>query len=194
MRAPDEQKVTRPAYETARFRVLGNEPTKSHQPSSAQGRISTAVVQAGEYMESDWDAESYQIFAEGAAPGACPECGRTGFYGPRFVEPNNKYRACRFCGFWQRTGGVSQRYLPTAHSCSQWPEVSKARYIWWVAPETDSYQCPFCHDTVAVAVSLVPVPAEDQDHPWWKVPQNRPQSFYHRLWKNWECSAGRTIL
>ncbi len=160
--------------------------------SPDQGEPSVAGV--GPFSEGDWDAESFALFAEGANPRPCPHCERTGFYGPRFAEPDLKYRACRFCGLWQEVGGAPGRYVPTSHDCEEWPVISKAPYLWWVAPETRSYVCPFCELLVAVSLAKVPVPSDTPDHPWWKIPQHRRQSFYQRLWQNWECSAGRTVL
>ena len=182
-----------PARHTAKFRILGGEKTKKNVTPSPE-RTVMPVVPIGDYKESHWEEESFSIFAEGANPRPCPECGRTGFYGPRYIEPDGKVRACRFCGFWQRVGGAVKQFLPTMHTCAEWPEISRAQYVWWVAPDTESYTCPFCKDAVQVALSIVPVPREDPDHPWWRIPQNRSQSFYQRLWKNWPYSAGRTIL
>jgi len=179
-------------YQAARLRIRGGSIPNRRPTPPAGFRIE--VVRIGEYTRDDWDAESYSIFGEGGNPAACPECGRTGFYGPRFAEPERRFRACRFCGFWQDVDGPPTRYLPTAHTCDPWPELSHAPYIWWVSSDTDAYDCPFCGDPVIVAVAVVPTPAETPKHPWWKIPQNRPPSFYRRLWSNWECSAGRTIL
>ena len=73
----------------------------------------------GEYTEDQW-------FAEMQAPGIvislpngsswsfgtilpCPQCKTVGFYGPRKYplegEVKRKYRACKFCGFWQEAWG-----------------------------------------------------------------------------------------
>lgn len=189
----DELDEKQRPYKFARFRVLGGEvPSPSLGSMSAKPVV--PVPEIGEYTRPDWDAESYALFAEGGDPGGCPDCGRTGFYGPRFVEPDLRCRACRFCGFWQFVEERAVRFLPTGHGCAQWPEVSKAPYIWWVPPDSDSYDCPFCEHLVEVPLSLLIVPFEDSEHPWWKIPQRRTQSFYQRLWGNWEASAGRIIL
>lgn len=193
-RSEHDSQPVYPPYE-ARVRILGGQATtKVRRPTPAPGRLTVPVVSTGEYTVSDWEAESYAVFAEGGDPLPCPECGRTGFYGPRFVEPDRKIRSCRFCGFWQRVGDAPQQFVPTAHDCDEWPECSRAPYIWWTAPSINSYPCPYCRGTVVVAASLVSVPNDDPDHPWWKIPQGRSQSFYQRLWKNWPCSAGRTVL
>lgn len=185
----------RPPHELARFRVRGADRATELAPKVRLRRPSVPVTaRSGDYTRSDWDAESFALFAEGADPPACPECGRTAFFGPRFVEPNRRYRGCRFCGFWQEVDGAPEQYLPTVHDCAKWPECSRSPYIWWVSPDTESYPCPYCHEDVAVALCITPVPYEDPDHPWWKIPQGRTQSFYQRLWRNWEVSSGRTVL
>lgn len=178
-------------YQAAKLRIRGSDPLAPSRPSGGH-RIKVAKID--DYTRADWEAESFSIFAEGADPGACPQCGRTGFYGPRFADPDRRYRACRFCGFWQDVDGGAERYLPTAHACELWPEVSKAPYIWWIEPGTDAYDCPFCQEPVLVDSSTVPVPADTPQHPWWRIPQGRGQSFYQRLWRNWEWSTGRTML
>ncbi len=190
---PDNESTHQP-YAGARVRILGAQATKVPRPTPAPGRLTAPIVSTGEYTVSDWEAESYAVFAEGGDPLPCPECGRTGFYGPRFVEPDQKIRACRFCGFWQLAGEAPQQFVPTAHDCDEWPECSRAPYIWWTAADTESYTCPYCKGTVTVAGATISVPNDVPNHPWWKIPQGRTQSFYQRLWKNWPCSAGRTVL
>ncbi len=181
-----------PFSEPSRVRIRGGE--RRVASAVRLRRPSVPVAEMEDYTTSDWDASSFGLFGEGADPAACPECGRTGFFGPRFVEPDVKCRSCRFCGFWQRTDSVPERHLPTSHDCADWPKISRAAYVWWVAPTIDFYECPFCNARVDVPLSIVPAPIEDIDHPWWKVPQQKPQQVYQRLWNNWTFSAGRTIL
>lgn len=67
------------------------------------------------YTESDWENEikigsicksCKDIFLKnnthvlGVCNIPCPECGNIGFYSPR-SGGERKYRACKFCGFWQ---------------------------------------------------------------------------------------------
>lgn len=183
---------TGPFRESAVVRIRGGEG----RPSNPIGkrRPSVPVVMVAEYTASDWDAESFALFAEGADPSACPECNRTGFFGPRVVDEVIKCRACRFCGFWQRVGHPPTTMLPTAHDCATWPVVSKAPYIWWVLPDVQSYHCPYCRDEVIVPRSIVVKPSDAQDHPWHKIPQGRSRAFYQRLWENWEVTASRVVL
>jgi hypothetical protein len=78
---------------------------------------------------------------------------------------------------------------------------ARAPYIWWVHPEDKRYTCPYCaqqvtvesHNTYMKGV-LVLAPFYNLDHPWRKVPQNRPYDYYQRFWENWPCTKGRVIL
>ena len=154
-----------------------------------------------EYSLEDWESDSYQLFVERADPQPCPQCGRTGFYGPRASDPALKYRACRFCGFWQSVGHDPVQFRPTAHGCEKWPECARAPYIWWVHPAEKRYTCAYCAQQVQVESHnsfmkgvLVLAPMDYLDHPWRNVPQNRTYSYYLRFWENWPCTKGRVIL
>jgi len=154
-----------------------------------------------EYSEQEWEEESYALFVERAAPRPCPHCGRTGFYGPRAADPGKKYRACRFCGFWQFVGEAPIQYRPTAHGCPEWPDCARAPYIWWIDPDEKAYTCPYCDQQVVVETqntfrkgALVLGPSEDLSHPWRKVPQGRDYDYYQRLWENWAITRGRVVL
>lgn len=153
------------------------------------------------YTENDWDEESYQLFVERGDPRPCPECGRTGFYGPRAADPGLKYRACRFCGFWQLVGQEPTHLRATAHACSAWPSCARAPYVWWVQPDQRTYKCPYCDQQVVlesrnafVKGAALETPATDANHPWHKVPQGRSYSYYLRFWENWPVTKGRVIL
>ncbi len=141
-----------------------------------------------------WEEECFRAFGEGRPPAPCPACDRTGFYGPRFLDPDRRYRQCRFCGFTQDVDTAPTRYLPTVHQCDAWPECARAPYIWWVAPDTEAYRCAFCQGQVDVAISQVTPPFDDADHPWWRVPQDRKRFYYLRFWENWEVTKGRVHL
>lgn len=146
------------------------------------------------YTAADWNAECYIAFGEGRDPAPCPACDRTGFYGPRVAEPDERFRACRFCGFTQHVGRGAERYVATVHGCEFWPECAKAPYLWWVRATRSSYTCPYCAKKVAVASHRVTPPADDRHHPWWKVPQGRKRSYYLRFWENWPVTKGRAYL
>ncbi len=117
------------------------------------------------------------------------------------MDPGRKFRACRFCGFWQEVGKKPVRFRPVAHDCEEWPQCAKAPYIWWVEPNEKWFNCVYCGKRAPVEGSnpfakgvLVRAPSDDQDHPWWRVPQNRPYQFYYRFWENWPATKGRAYL
>ncbi len=146
------------------------------------------------YTQEDWDSECFLNFGEGRDPGPCPGCERVGFYGPRFEEPDRRYRGCRFCGFTQAVDGPPQWYRPVVHNCEGWPTIAKAPYIWWIAPGVTSYPCPYCSHKASVAECAITPPSDDPHHPWWRVPQGRNRSYYVRFWENWEATKGRVYL
>ena len=166
------------------------------KPRDSQG-VPIPVLPAEEdvsYSQADWDEETFALFAEGRDPPACPKCGRIGFYGPRVSEQTGRHRACRFCGFFQRVDGPVERATPTVHRCGTWPTVARAPYLWWVDPGRDAYVCVFCEGPVSVDASRVQAPADEPQHPWWKVPQARTRFYYARFWENWPFTKGRVFL
>lgn len=158
-------------------------------------------VRVRSYSESDWEEESYTLFGERADPVPCPECGRTGFYGPRAADPDGKFRICRFCGFCQPVGDVPVQLRPVVHGCAEWPECARAPYVWWIPPDATRFTCPFCGRGAVVEPRnrflkgvVVDPPSADSSHPWHRVPQGRSYSYYLKFWENWECTRGRVIL
>ena len=138
--------------------------------------------------------------AEGINPPACPECGRTGFYGPRAADGIPKSRSCRFCGFSQRVLCEPTRLRPVAHDCDDWPDCAGAPYIWWIPMEERWYTCSFCGHRVAVRggnsfvkSAAITAPSDDPSHAWWKVPQNQSYGAYYKYWENWRCTKGRAF-
>lgn len=132
------------------------------------------------YTEDDWDSEMAALFSKG--PISCPHCSRSGFYGPREAEGPRRYRACKFCGFWQDIGQPPVTNKATVHDCEEWPDVAGAPYIWWVHPDEETYACPYCGMDVRVAKALVTPPAEDSSHPWWQVPQEMTLDEAAEFW------------
>jgi hypothetical protein len=165
-----------------------------HAKESQYRKAADAQLPSLPYSPQDWEEDCMASFGEGRDPSPCPDCGRTGFYGPRIDATERHYRQCRFCGFTQMVGEEPQRSRPTAHDCDAWPECARAPYLWWVGPEIESYLCPYCGKRASVADALAPRPVDDTSHSWWKVPQNRKRSYYMRFWENWEVSNGRVFL
>ena len=167
----------------------------SFTPRTSQGvPIPVEPAADGQYARTQWEEETFALFAEGGDPPACPQCGRTGFYGPRVSDRVGEHRACRFCGFFQEVKGEVQRATPCVHDCTDWPEVAKAPYIWWLEPGRDAFTCAFCGDACAADSARITAPVDDDDHPWWRVPQARSRFYYARLWENWPFTKGRVFL
>lgn len=66
----------------------------------------------GIYTPDEWNKEMHLgIFCNRHAPFGscnleCPTCHEVGFYGPREIKnEDRKYRACKWCGFWQEAAG-----------------------------------------------------------------------------------------
>lgn len=171
-------------------------PTGQVRPPRSTLGVPTPVAALTEdaYTSARWDEEAFALFAEGRDPPVCPQCGTTGFYGPRVAGDGARYRACRFCGLWQAVGGERQAAAPSVHGCLAWPEVARAPYIWWVPPGVTGYECPFCGEAVEVAATRVGVPATDPQHPWWKVPHKRNRFWYASFWERWPYTKGRIFL
>ena len=69
-----------------------------------------------EYTEKQWEEERRLNKFCGQHPNwfhsgctlQCPQCGAAGFYGPKIDSDSNKYRACKFCGWWQEVRGAGR--------------------------------------------------------------------------------------
>ncbi len=74
----------------------------------------------------------------------CPNCHSIGFYGPKVTTNNvgeiiRRYRACKFCGFWQETDGTKP-YRCIALYCG-----TCGSYDWTAPKEEEDYKnCPKC--------------------------------------------------
>ena len=153
------------------------------------------------FTEADWEDQSYALVAEKAPPSPCPDCGRTGFFGPRAMDGQPKFLACRFCGYFQAVGHAPTRLRPVAHDCENWPEAARAPYLWWIPMDEKWYVCHYCQRRLVVAganafmrgVAVTP-PVDDPNHPWRKVQQGASYDTYYKLWELWPCTKGRVFL
>ena len=167
---------------------------KSFTPRTSQGMPMPVLPDDVPYTNADWDEETFAVFAEGRDPSACPRCGRTGFYGPRVSDSVGRHRSCRFCGFFQRVDGEVEQATPVVHGCDAWPTVARAPYVWWLEPGDTGFTCLFCQADVSADDAATTSPLDNDDHPWWKVPQQRTRFYYARLWENWPFTKGRVFL
>jgi hypothetical protein len=174
-------------------------PTEVTDMDRAPDRPDGEAKQA--YTEENWEEESYALLAERADPNHCPNCGLTGFFGPRARDDAPKFRECRFCGFYQEVGQQPKRRRPVAHGCDEWPEIAGAPYIWWIAPDERFFVCAFCGQRAPAETSNVfmkgagiTAPSDDPGHPWWNVPQDESYSFYYNFWEQWPSTKGRVVF
>jgi len=170
--------------------------SRTGEPAPSADALEALVPRASGagYAVDHWDAEAFAAFGEGRNPSPCPECGRTGFYGPRLDVAERRYRQCRFCGFTQGVGEAPVRYRAVVHECAVCPSCARAPYLWWVSPGVSAWTCPFCDEWVDPGAAEVLRPVEDEKHPWWRVPQHRSRFYYSRFWSNWPVTHGRVFL
>lgn len=154
-------------------------------PLDAQGRqdlerlrrlgISGEAKNIEDFADVDWLAEDAALKA-GAEPPECPQCLRRGFYAPRFAAPNRRYRACKFCGFWQDVGKPPQKIVrfechhPDGTAVADWKEP------------TESWTCPKCRRAFSPG-EAVPWPADNPSHSWNNTPQRGSQADYVAYWE-----------
>ncbi len=169
--------------------------------TEADGGSDATDPSSSTFTDQDWEDQFYALMAEQADPLPCPDCGRAGFYGPRALDGKPKFRACRFCGFFQEVMQQPTRLQPVAHDCDNWPEAAGAPYIWWIPKSEKWYTCNYCARRVAITQAnafmkgaAVTSPADDPNHPWQKVPQNASYDTYYKLWENWPATKGRVFL
>lgn len=80
----------------------------------------------------------------------CPNCKTVGFYGPKQdpeENPTRKYRACKFCGFWQEAwGNYIDKIGEAPYRCIA-VRCEKCQVYDWRAP-LDFYlgSCPNCKE------------------------------------------------
>ncbi len=115
-----------------------------------------------EYTEKQWEEEMRLDKFCGQHPNwfhsgcslQCPKCRSVGFYGPKVTVNNageitRKYRACKFCGFWQEAWGSvwnergGEPYRCIAFYCD------KCKSFDWRFPWTDRLErCTNCHTEI----------------------------------------------
>ena len=122
---------------------------------------------------TQWEAED-RALKRGADPQPCPRCARRGFYAPRFAPPWRRYRACKFCGFWQEMGRPPHKII--RYECVR-PDH---RYADWKEPQ-EWWTCPACQSRYSPAQS-VPWPVHNRAHPWHEAPRRGTQRTYIDYW------------
>ena len=110
----------------------------------------------------------------------CPDCGSFGFYGPRQEPPppampiTRKYRACKFCGFWQEAmGQVLIDHGPEPYRCNHFSCDKCGAYGWRSPWNKGNEVCPNCK----VDMSRVKWPTEDSSHPFHAIRERIVQAL-----------------
>lgn len=94
----------------------------------------------------------------------CPSCGSRGFYGPKgSYEKGRKYRACKFCGFWQEASGpIHDARGGKPYRCVMVTCPHCSGYDWRLPWEDDWGECEDCKSKL----KQVSWPTEDSTHPF----------------------------
>ena len=107
----------------------------------------------GEYTIAQWENDmqvnqfcgKHQNWFYSGCTIPCPNCKNVGFYGPKVTIDNNtkeitrRYRACKFCGFWQEAD-KGEPYRCIALYCQNCDS-----YDWTAPKEEDDYKsCRQC--------------------------------------------------
>ena len=101
----------------------------------------------------------------------CPDCHTVGFYGARLErrqDGDRKYRACKFCGFWQEASGyLRNEPFPGAqpYRCIMVRCDSCRLYDWRFPEGFKPGTCPTCR----VEMVRTPWPTEDHQHSFNKL-------------------------
>ncbi len=129
-----------------------------------------------EYTEKQWEEEMKRSFFCGRHWGAgsciipCPRCGVIGFYGPRGgSSQGRKYRACKFCGFWQEVWGSifnkrgGKPYRCIAIYCEKCKTLDTYN---WKEPWAKSFgNCKKCH----AELKKTNWASDNSNHPFHKI-------------------------
>ncbi len=131
------------------------------------------------YTEKQWEEEMKislssfcggQHWPAGSCTIPCPRCGTVGFYGPRGSSSNGrKYRACKFCGFWQEAwGSVYDERGGKPYRCITvyCDKCQTSNTYNWHLPETQKFgYCPRCH----TELKKTKWASDNSSHPFHKI-------------------------
>ena len=132
-----------------------------------------------EYTEKQWEEEmnlnklcgQHPNWSSSGCSLGCPQCKSIGFYGPKVTkneagEITRKYRACKFCGFWQEAWGKNkderggEPYRCVIISCD------KCQIYDWQAPWAyEPKSCEKCHAEMQVTEWA----SDNPSHPFHKL-------------------------
>src|SRR5262245_28286299 len=116
-----------------------------------------------EYSENQWTKET-RLVSLGRCL-RCPDCKTLGFYGPRTNGQRRRYRALKFCGFWQEAGGcVSLERGGEAYRCVHVYCDKCGTYDWRFPWQRDWGSCT--GDCGNANLRQIKWAAEDPAHPF----------------------------
>jgi hypothetical protein len=148
-----------------------------------------------EFTEEDWAAEMNkrincgrhkEIYA-GCCNIPCPYCRVIGFYEPRGRKEEGfprKYRACKFCGFWQEAAGKTYDehggdwYRCKMYKCEKCDTGSEKYncYNWREPWEEGSFHCPKCGNTM----NECSWPIDDLNHIFYEL-KNKLDNYHQQV-------------
>jgi len=141
-----------------------------------------------QYTQEQWEEEMIKVRFCGKHPpfGACnlvcPNCGVRGFYAPRGRNPEvRRYRACKFCGFWQEVSGrIYDEKGGEPYRCVMIQCNNCGLYSWRVPWSDDWGQCEKCNSK---DLKQVQWPTEDPLHPFHQI-RAQMDKIHNLLTKN----------
>lgn len=131
-------------------------------------------IHGKKYTEKQWTEEmalSSPLSSLGSCL-RCPNCKTLGFYGPRVVQNNKgeitrKYKACKFCGFWQEAwGDVYNERGGEAYRCITVLCDKCGAYDWRVPWSKQLGNCINCGNA---NIKQAEWASNDQNHPFHKL-------------------------
>jgi len=125
------------------------------------------------YARPDWQREQEYLKRNGD-PQPCPCCNCRGFYAPRADDSGRRYRACKFCGFWQNVGSPPHEII--RYEC----RGSNHWVADWKGPH-ESWTCPRCGEVYRPEQAAA-WPADDVSHWWHEAPKKGAQQDYRDFW------------
>lgn len=137
------------------------------------------LIESELYTEKEWDKEWAALLAEpchhsmlGSCWMPCPNCNSVGFYSLRVIqnqagEITRKYRACKFCGFWQETSGdVFKEKRGQSYRCIAIYCDKCGTYDWRVPWVKQLGNCSNCGNA---DVKKIKWASDDSNHPFNKA-------------------------
>lgn len=114
----------------------------------------------------------------------CPKCKAVGFYAARFNPSNNqRYRMCKFCGFWQEVNGIEEYCNMFFHdNCQQLNNYFGDTYIGKILRydwnKGNTQHTHFCGRTMS---NIIDPPTRDKMHPYHRLNKEIYKRVYGKI-------------